>query len=102
VTQLTSTVVRVHGRVAERRASKREAVITAIRTAHAERGPLLVFVAGEDLLVWAAWFNLQFPGPVVVARDLEAENRRLMAQLPDHLPMRLTASGQGLRLSRLE
>jgi hypothetical protein len=68
-----------------------------------QKGKLLVFVDDKtpiskvpvlfDALVW---FDVDsFPGDVIVARDLGGNDVRLIAEWPDHFPVRLVTEGIG-------
>ncbi|MGH7713062.1 MAG: hypothetical protein ACREOG_17350, partial [Gemmatimonadaceae bacterium] len=60
--------------------------------AAAAAGPTLIFVGGNQLLyekMW--WFNARdWMGKVVVARDLGARNRELIARFPHHAAYRVS------------
>jgi hypothetical protein len=55
------------------------------------------------LLNWVSWFNIDdFPGAVIVARDLGQENERLMRAFPGHHPIRVALSGRAIRLQQVQ
>ena len=65
-------------------------VLAHVREAQASTGKLLLFVKGERLMFFLSWFNIgDFPGDVVVARDLGEENVQLVRRFPDHNPVRI-------------
>jgi hypothetical protein len=69
---------------------------------HRERGKLLVFVRERSrlpvLFDALSWFNVDdFPGDIIVARDLGARNTDLVRRWPDHLPFLVTDHGIGER-----
>jgi hypothetical protein len=101
--QLVLTALDLRARVDERRQSRRYAALAAVERAMPGPDGLLVFVDGEDLLNWLAWCNIgEFPGRVIVARDLGDENRRLMRRFPGHRPVRLQQEAPIVRLDPVQ
>jgi len=73
---------------------------------HRQKGNVLVFVKDvpdrvsgiprghEVLFETLSWFNVdRFPGSVIVARDLGAQNAELTKRWPDHYPVRVSNEG---------
>ena len=88
-----------------RRASRRnppsESVVNAVRREQASLGKVLVFVKGERLLHFVSWLNIgDFPGPIIVARDLDSENPRLMERFPEYAAIRVDQNGQLTHIAR--
>ncbi len=80
--------------------------IDVIVDLHRQKGNVLVFVKdvpdrvsgiprGHEVLFEALWwFNVdRFPGSVIVARDLGAQNAELTKRWPDHYPVRISNEG---------
>lgn len=73
-----------------------------------QKGKLLVFVDdktpisdGPILFDALVWFDVDgFPGDVILARDLGADDVKLIAKWPDHFPVRLVIDGIGRGLGQ--
>jgi 4-amino-4-deoxy-L-arabinose transferase-like glycosyltransferase len=92
-----TTHVAADARARRNRPTDGEVVARAIADSLRAPGRLLVFVQNpplsEPLLVGLSRFNFgRFPGRVVVARDLGAENAQLTCRLPGYRPLRAVAS----------
>lgn len=72
-------------------------VMDEVRAYRDQHGPILVFVRESgDFTTWFMslnWYNADdFPGDIIVARDLGAENARLASRFPSHRPILATRS----------
>jgi hypothetical protein len=73
-----------------------------------QKGKLLVFVDDKTpisdspvLFDTLVWFDVDgFPGDVILARDLGADDVKLIAKWPDHFPVRLVIDGIGRGLGQ--
>lgn len=78
------------------------AYFRAVHAARREHGKVLLFVRSplDEAMpfTWLYSLNADPGGNVVVARDLGAENVRLIARYPDHVPMRARPYAPGVAL----
>jgi hypothetical protein len=103
--QLLLTAFNVHSNWSGRQAHHFP-MFTAVQQAQQQHGKVVLFVSvppgNQEVLENLAWFNIEkFPGDVVVARDLGADNRRLLEELPSHVPFRAVRTKAGFELTRL-